>query len=224
MSEVGGQSLAQTPLVADITGVARAAGHDAALINSVVVEGFGWLIRNGRLPLRAEFAEHATFVVSELPVPWPGWLAKVFCRAELEALEALVAKQHDQVVEQSHLAHGDLDVTHIYQQDGRYSGIIDFGEVRGADREFDLGHFLLHDAETRPISLFESFAGGYQEVSGLDEDAIERVRRSAILSGLRQLSLWLGPKRNRSPADRLVRLRVAQLRNLLDGRPSAADR
>ncbi|MBO0715312.1 MAG: phosphotransferase, partial [Acidimicrobiales bacterium] len=121
---------------------------DAALINSVVVQGFGRLIRDGRPALRAELAEHATFVVSELPLPWPGWL-EVFCRAELEVLEALVAKQHDQVVEQAHLAHGDLDVTHIYQENGCYSGIIDFGEVRGAEREFDLGHFLLHDGETR---------------------------------------------------------------------------
>ncbi|MBO0731264.1 MAG: phosphotransferase, partial [Acidimicrobiaceae bacterium] len=47
MTEVGGQSLGKTPLTADVRGVARAAGRDAALINSVVVQGFGRLIRDG---------------------------------------------------------------------------------------------------------------------------------------------------------------------------------
>lgn len=43
--------------------------------------------------------------------------------------------------EQGYLAHGDFDTTHIYQDNGRYTGIIDFGEIRGADRWYDLGYF-----------------------------------------------------------------------------------
>ena len=76
------------------------------------------------------------------------------------------------------LAHGDLDVTRIFTAAGRYSGIIDFGETRGADRFFDLG----------------------------------------------QLSLRLGPQRRRSPASPLARLRVAELANLLEGKPAALPR
>ena len=43
------------------------------------------------------------------------------------------------------------------------------------------------------------------------------------MSGLRQLSLWLGPGRNDPPASDRARLRAARLRNLLAGRlPTAA--
>jgi hypothetical protein len=57
----------------------------------------------------------------------------------------------------------------------------------------------------------------------LAEDHRELIRRSAIMSGLRQLSLWLGPGRNDSPASDRAWLRAARLRNLLAGRlPTAA--
>ena len=39
------------------------------------------------------------------------------------------------------LAHGDFDCSHIYVADGRYSGIIDFGEIRGANPWYDLAQF-----------------------------------------------------------------------------------
>ena len=55
------------------------------------------------------------------------------------------------------------------------------------------------------------------------EPVVRRVlpgaRRSAIMSGLRQLSPWLGPGRNGSPASQRARLRVTRLRNLLAGEP-----
>jgi hypothetical protein len=53
-------------------------------------------------------------------------------------------------------------------------------------------------------------------------DHRDLIRRSAIVSGLRQLSLWLGPGHNNSPASDRARVRVIQLRNLLAGRPPTA--
>ena len=154
----------------------------------------------------------------------PGWLAGTFEPGQLDALEALVEAERARPVYAAHLVHGDLDVTHIYISDGRYRGIIDFGEMRGADEYFDLGHFLLHDGETRPVELFDSFLAGYNEVTVLPDDHREKVRVSAILLGLRQLSLWLGPDRGLSPKHRLARLRVAELANLLEGKPAAQRR
>jgi hypothetical protein len=55
----------------------------------------------------------------------------------------------------------------------------------------------------------------------LPDDHREAIRVSAILLGLRQLSLWLGPHRNRSPNSRLARLRVSELANLLEHQPAA---
>lgn len=227
VAELAGQSLARKGTDEEADRAARAAGGDAAVVNTLAVDGFGWLHRDGQPALSAGLADssdYSGFVVSQLPDPWPGWLTTVFAPVELDVLEALVESERREPVVQAHLVHGDLDVTHIYVDHGHYSGLIDFGEMRGAERELDLGHFLLHDGETRPRLLFESFLAGYREVSSLPDDHRERIRRSAILSGLRQLSLWLGPTRNASPTGQPVRSRVAQLLNLLEDRPAAEPR
>jgi aminoglycoside phosphotransferase (APT) family kinase protein len=224
VTEVPGRSLAHGGTDDEARRAARAAGRDAAVLNSVSVEGFGWIRRTGTQPLTAELGSYREFAASDLPERWPGWLGEPFDQGQSEALETLLEAERARAVPTAHLAHGDLDVTHIYTGDGRYRGIIDFGEMRGADLYFDLGHFLLHDAETRPVELFGSFLAGYTEVTALPDDHRERIRISAVLLGLRQLSLWLGPERGVSPKNRLARLRVAELANLLEGKPAAEQR
>ncbi len=225
VSAVAGRSLAGHGTDEQARRAVLAAGRDAALINAIEVDGFGWLRRDGLPGLRAELASYADFAASDLPERWPGWLAGAFTAAELQALQAVAEQERQRPVPRAYLAHGDLDATHIWLDDhGRYAGIIDFGEMRGADRHFDLGHVLLHDRAARPVPLFEDFLAGYAEAAALAEDHRELIRRSAIMSGLRQLSLWLGPARNDSPASDRARLRAAQLRNLLAGRlPTAAE-
>lgn len=223
VAALAGQSLASHGTDEQARRAARAAGRDAALINALEVDGFGWLRRDGLPGLRGELACYAEFVASDLPRQWPGWLAGAFTAGELEALQAVVGQERQRSVPRGHLAHGDLDASHIWPDDqGRYAGIIDFGEMRGADGPFDLGHFLLHDRTTRPVPLFEDFLAGYAEATALAGDHRDVIRRSAIVSGLRQLSLWLGPGRNDSLASERAQLRVTQLRNLLTERPPTA--
>jgi aminoglycoside phosphotransferase (APT) family kinase protein len=223
VSAVAGRSLAGHGTDEQARRAVRAAGRDAALINTLEVEGFGWLRRDGLPGLRAELASYADFVASDLPGRWPGWLAGAFTAAELHALQALADQERQRPVPRAHLAHGDFDATHIWIDDhGRYAGIIDFGEMRGADGHFDPGHFLLHDCAARSVPLFEDFLAGYTEAAALAEDHRELIRRSAIISGLRQLSLWLGPGGNDPPASDRVSRRAARLRNLLAGRPPMA--
>jgi Ser/Thr protein kinase RdoA (MazF antagonist) len=224
VTEVPGNSLAHSGTDEEVRRAARAGGRDTAIINSLSVQGFGWLRRTGRRTLTAELSGYGEFVASDLPERWPGWLAQPFWHGQLDALEALVEAERARPVHAAHLVHGDLDVTHVYVCDGRYSGIIDFGEMRGADLYFDLGHFLLHDGETRPVQLFDSFLAGYAEITPLPDDHREAIRVSAILLGLRQLSLWLSPERGLPPHSRLVRLRVAELANLLEGNPAGTRR
>jgi aminoglycoside phosphotransferase (APT) family kinase protein len=224
VTEVPGRSLAHGGTDNEAKRAARAAGRDTAVVNSLSVDGFGWIRRTGTQPLTAELSSYGEFVASYLPERWPGWLEGRFDKGQLDAFEALVDAERARPVYAAHLVHGDLDVTHIYICDGRYHGVIDFGEMRGADLCFDLGHFLLHDGETRPVRLFDSFLAGYSEVTALPGDHREAIRASAILLGLRQLSLWLGPERGRSPKSPLVRLRVAELANLLEGKPAAQRR
>jgi aminoglycoside phosphotransferase (APT) family kinase protein len=224
VTEIAGSPLAHGGTDDEARRAARAAGRDTAIINSLPVAGFGWLQRTGVQPLTAELPGYGDFVRSDLPESWPGWLTGLFDHDQLDSLESLVETERAASIGEAHLAHGDLDVTHIYTHDGAYQGIIDFGEMRGAELYFDLGHFLLHDGETRSVELFDSFLAGYTEVTVLPDDHREAIRRSAILLGLRQLSLWLSPARNGSPQSGLAQLRVAELANLLERKPAAQRR
>jgi Ser/Thr protein kinase RdoA (MazF antagonist) len=87
----------------------------------------------------------------------------------------------------SHLAHGDFDRSHIYvdPDTGAYQGLIDFGEIRGADRHYDLGHLLVHD---RP-DVFDAVAAGYNEIAAFDR---EGARLQAIAIATRALAIQLG--------------------------------
>jgi aminoglycoside phosphotransferase (APT) family kinase protein len=224
MAEVPGRSIAHGATDAEARRAATAAGRNVAVINSLAVAGFGWLQRDGSEQLTAELPSYSQFVVSYLPAPWPGRLREVFDLRRLDALHALAVAEQNRPLRRGHLVHGDLDVTHIYAHAGRYSGIIDFGEMRGADSYFDLGHFLLHDGETRPARLFSSFLEGYRQVSPLSDGHREAIRASAILVGLRQLSRWLSPERDYPPSKPLVQLRVLELSNLLEGKPAHQER
>ena len=224
MTEVPGRSIARSGTDEEARQAATAAGRDVAVINSVPVAGFGWLRRDGSEQLTAELPSYSQFVVSYLPAPWPGRLREVFDPRRLDALHALAVAERSRPLRRGHLVHGDLDVTHVYAHAGRYSGIIDFGEMRGADPYFDLGHFLLHDGETRPARLFSSFLKGYLQASPLPDGHRQAIRASAILLGLRQLSHWLSPERGYPPSKPLVQLRVAELSNLLDGRSAHQER
>jgi hypothetical protein len=224
MTEVPGRSIALGGTDDEARQAAFAAGRDVAVINSVPVAGFGWLQRDGSEQLTAELPSYRQFAGSYLPSPWPGRLNELFDHRQLDVLHALAAAEKDRALNGGHLVHGDLDVTHIYSDGGRYSGIIDFGEMRGADACFDLGHFLLHDGETRPALLFSSFLKGYLQVGPLADGYREAIRTSAILLGLRQLSRWLSPERSYSLSKPLVQLRVAELSNLIAGKPAHQER
>ncbi len=69
---------------------ARAAGRDTAIINTLSLAGFGWLPRTGGQQLTAELGSYGDLVVSYLPEQWPGSLAGLFDRGQLDALGTLV--------------------------------------------------------------------------------------------------------------------------------------
>lgn len=84
----------------------------------------------------------------------------------------------------AYLAHGDFDATHIYCQDGRYTGIIDLGEIRGTGPFYDLGHFRFHDGETVQRQLLPYLLDGYREVTPLPSDIDRRIAFNSLLIGV----------------------------------------
>lgn len=166
-----------------------AAGRDLAAIHSIPVKGFGWIQRGPTSgdQLTAEFPSWDLFALKDLPSNLSHlrtMLRKDERRAILDlACKPFLAGQQPA----SGLAHGDFDTTHIFQAGGEYTGIIDFGEIRGADRFYDLGHFALHDGQQLPYRLLSDLVAGYQARHILPGDAITRSGTWAILIGVRRL-------------------------------------
>ncbi len=170
-TEIEGKPLTASASKKEAKAVVRAAGRDIARINQVRVDGFGWVKRDGpRWPPAGVCETYADFVTSELPQPWPGVLAALFSPKQLAGLEEVIEAEKRRDISAASLAHGDFDLTPIYQRAGRYTGLIDFGEVRGTEPLYDLGHFFLHEGETHPAALLGALLEGYAEVTPLPDD------------------------------------------------------
>lgn len=216
-TEVPGVSLAESgSSVAAAAAVVEAAGADLALLSQVAVDGYGWVVRGGRQwPMRAEHADYPSFVTSCLPRPWPGRLAELFSRSTLGVVESVVEHERARPLAGAVLAHGDFDTTPIFCVGASYTGLIDFGEIRGAEPTFDLGHFALHEREEFPFDLLPALLRGYERVRPLPPDRGRSIHHSAILLGLRQLCRWLGPGRDHPLHHTGVRGRVRRLTELI---------
>lgn len=225
MGEVPGVPLAQVKDPAVAREVAEAAGADAARFAAVPVVGFGWVDRQDpSTALRGSLDSYRSFVTSELPATVAeraAALGPLLGHDHLARIEGLLATEADRPLLRGCLAHGDLDATAIYCHEGRYSGTIDLSELRGTEPGFDLGHFLLHDDETNPTQLYAAFRRGWDATWAGDEVDADAVLTSGILSGFRQLCRWVARLGPLAPEAPLVRRRVVELADLLDGRPAA---
>ena len=192
---IAGRPLAENDPSTDVAAILAAAGRDLAVVNSLPVAGFGWIKRErhtaGRL--MAEFPTYRQFVLEDLEQRLDrlrqGWLTS----EETEAIRRVVAENDAWFDEErSHLVHGDFDVSHIYHKDGGYTGMIDFGEIRGTDQLYDLAQFALHDGERLPPGLLRHLLAGYADVTPLPVDHSQRIALSSLLIGVRALAGSIG--------------------------------
>ncbi len=198
-SEIAGRPLdGSDPL--DLTSrVLRAAGRDLALINSIHVAGFGFVLRDDPMPqaLSAEHDSSPGFVEQTLESDI-STLEGIIDRGHVSNLMRQFADRRGRLADQSgRLAHGDFDGTHILQSAGNYSGLIDFGEIRGADRVYDLAHFALHDREHGVPDMLAFVLAGYREITELTVEDEARMWLWSSLIGVR----FLAQTRNRLPID-----------------------
>jgi Phosphotransferase enzyme family len=216
MGEIPGEPLARCRDEDAARRVARAAGAELGVLNAVAVQGYGWVQRRTPVwPLCGRFRDYADFVVAYLPDPWPEPLAALLSAWELDLLWELVASERRRELEGAWLAHGDFDTTAIFQADGRYSGLIDFGEIRGTEPCSTLATSSCTTRSTlRPRWSMISSPGTARGPPFLAHHE-QLVRRSALLLGLRQLARWLGPLRNLRPDHPAATGRAARLRQLL---------
>ena len=174
-TDIKGLPLSQSPaLPVEVReAIVAEAGRDLALINSVPVEGFGWVERDSSdtRRLQAPWPTYRAFALEWWDADLAYLAKSTLSSTEAAILECLVS-QYDSYLnsEGSSLAHGDFDSTHIYQEAGRYTGIIDLGEIRGTDRWYDLGHYHLHDRKQLSLRLEAALVRGYGAIAPLPSD------------------------------------------------------
>lgn len=170
------------------------AGRDLAHINSMPVKGFGWVKRDGdgtaALPeLRAEAPTYRAFALERWEEDVAYLAAHVLLPRDIVLLEEIVPRYDSWLdSKDSLLAHSDFDATAIYQADGRYSGIIDFGEIRGANQWYDLGHCHMRDGEYLPTRLLPDLLRGYGEVTPIPANVEQRILFTCLLINVRRLA------------------------------------
>jgi Ser/Thr protein kinase RdoA (MazF antagonist) len=166
------------------------AGRDLATIGEVTVRGFGWVRRDpAATSLEAGEASARSLMLENLDGRLAALQEGMLDRREVSAIERAVelnAGTLDGLP--SRLAHGDFDDTHVFRVGGTYSGIIDFGEMRGAPPLYDVAQYALHDRSFAQPTL-PSLLHGYTDVLPLPSDYEMQIAMLALLIGVRVLNL-----------------------------------
>jgi aminoglycoside phosphotransferase (APT) family kinase protein len=169
-----------------VAAIVRRAGRELARINQMAVEGYGWIQRDGLIPdrLQAEYSTMAAWLVEHFDAPIRALHHyRAVAADHITQLLALLdaARQHFQD-EPTVLAHGDFDVTHIYYHNDTYTGVIDFGEIRGTHQVYDLAHFAIENEVLLPYLLH-----GYAEVMPLSGDVMQHIQLTGLLIAARRI-------------------------------------
>ena len=196
-SRLPGRPIKEFDLIGDdLEPVMRAAGRDLARINAIPVRGYGWVdqVRGVDRHLVAEHPTRAAWIAEYLAatrtVIGSGLLDATARSCLTDAMTAWAA-----IPERpwSALAHGDVDERdHIFADATTYIGIIDFGEIRGADPLYDLGQALVNVDDAARHNRFVALVDGYREIAALPDDWRAEVRLQAIAIATRALAIQLG--------------------------------
>ncbi|MBO0796999.1 MAG: hypothetical protein J2P36_39475, partial [Ktedonobacteraceae bacterium] len=90
-------------------------------------------------------------------------------------------------LEQGQLAHGDFSNRHIYQSDGQYTGMIDFGDSKGTGGWHDLAYYHIRDGGRLPWRLESALLCGYGEVTSLPSIYEQYIRFTGVLLNVQLL-------------------------------------
>ena len=221
ITEIQGTHLGYCTSREDQKAILREAGRDLALINSIPVKHFGWIRRDRSqvTQLEAEFLSYRAFIYEHLENDLILLeKSQILSSSDVVAISSIL-KRYDTWLneEQATLAHGDFAVTHIYQQQGHYTGIIDFGEIRGANLFYDLGHFRIHDGETLPNLVLPYLIEGYEEVAALPPDYELRISFSSLLIAIRKFAYVTQKYPNRPLLNNNLQAMMRDIQMLLIG-------
>ncbi len=200
----------------DAATIMRDVGRDLARIHSIPVEGFGWVLRDADHSTDAIRAEAETFQAAFLD-GFDEQLRIIHQRLgsvlDVSRIQNIIQDEGEHVAsEPSFLAHGDFDTSHVFVDASGYAGIIDFGEIRGAPRAYDLAHHQMHDRERLPYATLPHVLAGYEDISPLPADLPGQLRVLNLLIACRALSRGL----LRDPASMIVGTSLASIQRILE--------
>ena len=190
-TEIKGTAIGRSDVGAELSDILRAAGRDVALLNQVPVDGFGWIRRDlpKDLTLCGEMPTEREFMLAGFERSLSTLQAHTGSSMQMDKIADIVRSVAPLLdARHAHLAHGDLDLTHIFAQSGRYTGIIDLGEIRGTGPYYDLGHFRFHDGELLTTKALPHLVEGYREITPLPSDADQRIALASLLIGVHFLA------------------------------------
>jgi fructosamine-3-kinase len=169
-TEIKGRALSQSSLPREVLAkVVVEAGRDLARINSLTVEGFGWVNVRRAQParLRAQWPTFRAFVLSTRVADLAYLRAQVLKAEECARLERVLACLDTLLdeIKQGYLAHGDFDSTHIFQD-----------------------HVRVRDGARPPFALFQELERGYAEIVPLPPNYEPVLLFTSMLINLRALS------------------------------------
>jgi aminoglycoside phosphotransferase (APT) family kinase protein len=160
-------------------------GKELALINSICVSGVGWLEKTHNRTLVARGRNYNDFAINSMDKMLGELVISTSITQSLaNKTSSFVFAKQDlfDTRDASFLAHGDFGADHIYQDEGKYTGIIDFGDIRGTSKYHDLATFYTYDRE-----YYSSLVEGYNQVYPLPPDYAQRILVEAVLFGIGKL-------------------------------------
>ena len=167
----------------------KEAGRNLALINSIPIEGMGWIDNDfGVKQIRGDGVNYGDFILENIDGKVERLVNFNIFNMELANKVKEYIKQKSRVLleyKKGYLAHGDFDISHIFALNGKFSGIIDFGDIRSTSIYHDLAHFYTYSRQH-----FPKLVQGYREVTKLDSDFEERIRIEAMVMAVGKLN-WV---------------------------------
>jgi Ser/Thr protein kinase RdoA (MazF antagonist) len=212
VEEIPGNSVEDDWPKEHLRDILRDAGRQLARIHTIRVEGFGWVDKNSYDTLKGEkgsfddyFNEHLDSDIETLG-QYP------FSDDDRKRIaDLMVAARRLLNVPDAVLVHGDYDVSHIFHAAGKYSGVIDFGEIRGNSRLFDLATFI---GFYQDRSLYSYLLEGYREAVHLTDEDLYAAELMALFMLLR----FLGKKVNANSREHFFQLAKRQLDRIAGAR------
>ena len=194
--------------------ILREAGRQLALMHTIPVDGFGWIDRGSHDALKGEKRSFLEYFDDYLADDLICLRHYGFTDSEQSQIRNYMEQARRLLdVPQAVLVHGDFDTTHIFHAAGQFTGFIDFGEIRGSNRLFDLAVFAYNDRSPDRTAYYH-LVDGYREAAWLTGGDLFTVELMALLILLRYAGKKVAQVEKKPQNDHWYRLIQKQLKRM----------